>query len=401
MNNDIRLSTGFYSHPKTIKLMRIVGAEGVLCLQRLWIWSAQNRADGNLAGFEDEDIEIAACWPGACGEFVQALAKLRFLDGNTGEYALHGWDEHQAYVVKEAERISRASAGAAKKWGTSVKDQNKQTRAQRLSAAREKATHTNEEWSQMVSFFDHTCVRCGARETELVQDHIVPLYQGGCDGIQNIQPLCRRCNSSKGPEAIDFRVKYCRDHGVKIPQIFSPDACKNACECLLMPADGKKTPAPNQTKPSIRREDSLRSSSCPEHHSVDSGPMPATLDAVITLPLNTGEEHPVTQGEIDQWQDLYPSVDVPQALRSMKGWLIANRQKRKTKTGISRFVQAWLGREQDRGGGACGSRAAPAGNAKQESQADRAARLTFEAGMSVLEEMEQRGTQGGRALNAR
>ena len=87
--------------------------------------------------------------------------------------------------------------------------------------------------------------------------------------------------------------------------------------------------------------------------------MPATLDAVITLPLNTGEEHPVTQGEIDQWQDLYPSVDVPQALRSMKGWLIANRQKRKTKTGISRFVQAWLGREQDRGGGACGSRAAP------------------------------------------
>ena len=47
------------------------------------------------------------------------------------------------------------------------------------------------------------------------------------------------------------------------------------------------------------------------------------------------------------------------------------------------------------------ARAAPVGNAKQESQADRAARLTYEAGMSVLEEMERRGTQGGRALNAR
>lgn len=300
MNNDIRLSTGFYSHPKTIKLMRIVGAEGVLCLQRLWIWSAQNRADGNLAGFEDEDIEIAACWSGACGEFVQALAKLRFLDGDTGAYALHGWAEHQGYVTQEAERIARAKKAANTRWGKNPSDA-----------------------------------------------------------------------SSNAPS---------------MPEAQKSDASSNA---------------PNQTKPSIRREDSLRSSSCPEPHSVDSGPMPATLEAVITLPLNTGEEHPVTQGEIDQWQDLYPSVDVPQALRSMKGWLIANRQKRKTKTGISRFVQAWLGREQDRGGGACGSRAAPAGNAKRESQADRAARLTFEAGMSVLAEMEQRGSQGGRALNAR
>lgn len=300
MNNDIRLSTGFYSHPKTIKLIRIVGAEGVLCLQRLWIWSAQNRADGNLAGFEDEDIEIAACWSGGCGEFVQALAKLRFLDGDTGAYALHGWGEHQGYVTQEAERIARAKKAANTRWGKTTSDAS--SNAQSMPEAQKTDTSSN---------------------------------------------------------------------------------------------------APNQTKPSIRREDSLRSSSCPEHHSVDSGQMPALLDAVITLPLNTGEEHPVTQGEIDQWQDLYPSVDVPQALRSMKGWLIANRQKRKTKTGISRFVQAWLSREQDRGGSICTPRAAPAGNAKQESQADRAARLTYEAGMSVLAEMEQRGPQGGRALNAR
>lgn len=47
------------------------------------------------------------------------------------------------------------------------------------------------------------------------------------------------------------------------------------------------------------------------------------------------------------------------------------------------------------------SRASPVANAKHESQADRAARLTYEAGMSVLAEMEQRGLNGGRALNAR
>ena len=165
--------------------------------------------------------------------------------------------------------------------------------------------------------------------------------------------------------------------------------------------EGDPQPLPNQEQEQEQEnEDSLRSSSCPEHHSVDSGPMSATLDAVITLPLNTGEEHPVTQGEIDQWQDLYPSANVLQELRNMKGWLLANRQRRKTKSGVGRFIHCWLAKEQNKGGN-CATRAAPVGNANQESQADRAARLTYEAGLSVLAEMEQRGTQGGRALNAR
>lgn len=32
--------------------------------------------------------------------------------------------------------------------------------------------------------------------------------------------------------------------------------------------------------------------------------------AVITLQLNTGEEHPVTKKEIAMWKEIYPAVDV-------------------------------------------------------------------------------------------
>lgn len=71
---------------------------------------------------------------------------------------------------------------------------------------------------------------------------------------------------------------------------------------------------------------------------------------VITLTLNTGDEYPITQNQIDEWKQLYPSVDVLQALRKMRGWLNANPKKRKTKNGILRFVNSWLSREQDRGG---------------------------------------------------
>lgn len=70
----------------------------------------------------------------------------------------------------------------------------------------------------------------------------------------------------------------------------------------------------------------------------------------ITLELNTGEEHPVYEKEIKNWEELYPAVDVRQQLRSMKGWLLANPAKRKTKRGINRFINSWLSKRQDRGG---------------------------------------------------
>ena len=37
-----------------------------------------------------------------------------------------------------------------------------------------------------------------------------------------------------------------------------------------------------------------------------------------------------------------------QELRKMKGWLTANPKRRKTKSGIKRFINGWLAKEQDR-----------------------------------------------------
>ncbi len=72
--------------------------------------------------------------------------------------------------------------------------------------------------------------------------------------------------------------------------------------------------------------------------------------AVITLLLNTGEEYPIAQSNVNEWAELYPAVDIMQELRNMKGWLITNQRKRKTKGGILRFVNSWLANKQDKGG---------------------------------------------------
>lgn len=71
---------------------------------------------------------------------------------------------------------------------------------------------------------------------------------------------------------------------------------------------------------------------------------------VICLPTNReGEEVPIFQTEIDDYTETYPGVDVPQEFREMRRWLMDNRRKRKTASGMMAFVNTWLSKQQDKG----------------------------------------------------
>lgn len=88
-------------------------------------------------------------------------------------------------------------------------------------------------------------------------------------------------------------------------------------------------------------------------------PQSASVPPVVELPLNDGSQYGVTEEQVKEWASLYPAVDVMQQLRNMKGWLLANPKKRKTKAGVLRFVTAWLTREQDKGGTLSGQQKRP------------------------------------------
>lgn len=73
----------------------------------------------------------------------------------------------------------------------------------------------------------------------------------------------------------------------------------------------------------------------------------ASSESVFSLPLNDGSGFEVTASYCMKLSELYPSCDVIQELRNMAGWLISNPRRRKTASGIKRFINAWLSREQN------------------------------------------------------
>lgn len=76
-------------------------------------------------------------------------------------------------------------------------------------------------------------------------------------------------------------------------------------------------------------------------------PLLPQTEPFITLTLNDKSEWPITADQVAEFAKLYPAIDVEQSLRDMRGWCTSNPSRRKTKTGIMRFVNRWLSLDQD------------------------------------------------------
>lgn len=88
---------------------------------------------------------------------------------------------------------------------------------------------------------------------------------------------------------------------------------------------------------------------CPESEKLTTGQQP-----VIEIILNDKTLYSINQKDIDEWDELYPAVDVMQELRKMKDWSNSNPQKRKTRRGIRRFISNWLSKAQDNSSSSAG-----------------------------------------------
>lgn len=121
------------------------------------------------------------------------------------------------------------------------------------------------------------------------------------------------------------------------------DAASNAADATSMKNDASSNapypypshipnPSPSPTPDSAELQSSIFATASP---------------VVVEILTNTKALYPVTQAQIDSWAPAYPSVDIPAQLQKIRVWAETNQPKRKTKAGMPKFINAWLGRAQD------------------------------------------------------
>lgn len=185
------------------------------------------------------------------------------------------------------------------------------------------------------------CSYCGGVATGF--DHIIAVSRGGKDVESNKTPCCIDCNRIKNDKPL---IDFLNNNRDRINDSLIMGNTKLTKYVTLCNATNRYTVTQGNATDIDIEEDKERDK---EKNIKDSCSEQAAEPPFITLPLNDKSEYPVTNQSVREYKELYPAVNVEQELRNMRGWCLSNPTKRKTKSGIGRFINSWLSKEQNKG----------------------------------------------------
>lgn len=116
----LNLDLNYFDHPKTVRLVGLLGRGAEILPVRLWVYAAKYLAEtGEFIGFSPQEIESIARWWGKSGEMVDAMIQaqdekgLGFLEKTDRGYRLPNWSKINGHISALKER---AQAGAKARW---------------------------------------------------------------------------------------------------------------------------------------------------------------------------------------------------------------------------------------------------------------------------------------------
>ena len=107
---------------------------------------------------------------------------------------------------------------SCKRWASENKDKVVAYANSTKAKGRGGGSYTALQFDQLCSEFGDKCLKCGSKE-KMTADHIIPVTLGGTSNIENIQPLCQSCNSSKGTKTTDYRTMPMAERFMQLPFI--------------------------------------------------------------------------------------------------------------------------------------------------------------------------------------
>lgn len=111
------------------------------------------------------------------------------------------------YRANHWEKVSAYERAKSKEYRKTHRREMAHRQARRRALVRNApGTHDVDQWEKLVELCGNKCVACDDHKDKPTCDHIIPLSWGGSDSLDNVQPLCLRCNAKKQDlYAADYR----------------------------------------------------------------------------------------------------------------------------------------------------------------------------------------------------
>jgi 5-methylcytosine-specific restriction endonuclease McrA len=116
-------------------------------------------------------------------------------------YERYGQDYFKEYQNQNRENVQETTRRWRANHPLASQVSGNNTRSKREGAT---GVITEQEWIAILEKYEHKCAACG-EQRKLEIEHITPIKLGGANAIENIQPLCHRCNTRKMQKLTDYR----------------------------------------------------------------------------------------------------------------------------------------------------------------------------------------------------
>src|SRR3990167_8854123 len=111
----LNLDLDFFEHPKTRRLIGLLGRGAAELPIRIWCYCGKYHAEsGSLASYSAQEIESIVGWWGKPGDMIEAMLRVGFLEKNGEGCKVKDWQELNGHL---AAFKKRALAAAQSRWG--------------------------------------------------------------------------------------------------------------------------------------------------------------------------------------------------------------------------------------------------------------------------------------------
>lgn len=207
----LNLDPDYFEHPKTMRLIGLLGRGAEVLPIRLWAYCGKYAAqNGKLTGYRAQEIESLLHWVGEKGKAIEALIACGFVEKEKDGYAIHDWKDHEGHIWAIKQRNKKVAKNRWKNMRNKLKNNDSTVDTNGSTTGTPKSTKEVPQSVPFQSVPERTLTK--APLAAVAVDKPVDKPPGErCEYREMGRRICRLQRDGKS--------KYCYDHKLKVEEL--------------------------------------------------------------------------------------------------------------------------------------------------------------------------------------